>query len=223
MSKDFCLQSNLITSHIRPPYIIVKQLLEKTWTKLPPWRQRWVRSCCCVETVTSHTWSASLSHHCDQSLDEPLHLSPVMAADKLESFCPPDSYTPNAGWLKYPCLSWLNYASTRRLQLHLCVWAGGQSFLGDSVKLWCRASSVHFLWMLSFWLEWCAFRTSLAAIYLQKYWAFSKNTQSYPSALQLLGFDSNFSLSMQEAETTSQFACAVLEEKALVCSFSSLS
>lgn len=28
--------------------------------------------------------------------------------------------------------------------------------------------------ILLFWLEWCAFRTSLAAIYLQKYWAFSK-------------------------------------------------
>lgn len=77
--------------------------------------------------------------------------------------------------------------------------------------------------MLLFWPEWCASGILLATIYLQKYWVFSKKIQSYPSALQLFGFDSNFSLSMQEAETTTQFACAVLEGKLVVCRSSSLS
>lgn len=41
-----------------------------------------------------------------------------------------------------------------------------------------------------------------------------KSIQTYPSALQLLDFGANFSLSMQETETTTEFACAALEEKA---------
>lgn len=41
-------------------------------------------------------------------------------------------------------------------------------------KLLSRLCCHFLLSMLPLQLEWCAFRTSLAAIYLQKYWAFSK-------------------------------------------------
>lgn len=66
--------------------------------------------------------------------------------------------------------------------------------------LWC-----HLLpQLLPFRMECRAFGALLATVLFQKYSAFSKNIQSYASALQLFGFDSNYSLSIWKAETTTQ-------------------
>lgn len=77
--------------------------------------------------------------------------------------------------------------------------------------------------MLPFRMECCALGASLAPIFFQKYSAFSKNIQSYPSALQLFGFDSNYSLIIQKVETTTQLLVQLWKEKLVVCSFFSLS
>lgn len=103
--------------------------------------------CCCVGTVTSQDKGASLSHHFGQSHDEPCLLWWQQGHSWKASVL--QSYTPNTGWLKYPCLAWWNSAFTRRHRVHPCVWATGQSFSGDTLKLWCRASSMQ--------LSWCPF------------------------------------------------------------------
>lgn len=77
--------------------------------------------------------------------------------------------------------------------------------------------------MLPLRKECCALGASLATIFFQKYSAFSKNIQSYSSALQLFGFDSDCSLSIQKAETTTQLLVQLWKKKLIVCSFPSLS
>lgn len=81
----------------------------------------------------------------------------------------------------------------------------------------------HLPSMLPFRMECCAFGASLATVFFQKYSAFSKSIQPYPSALQLFGFDSNYSLSIQKAETTAQLLVQLWRKQLVVCSFSSLS
>lgn len=77
--------------------------------------------------------------------------------------------------------------------------------------------------MLPVRMECCALGASLATVLFQKYSAFSKNIQSYPSALQLFGFDSNYSMTIRKAETTTQLFVQLWKKKLTVHSFSSLS
>lgn len=70
--------------------------------------------------------------------------------------------------------------------------------------------------MLPFRMECCVLGASLATI-------FSRNIQllkNYPSALHLFGFDSNYSLNIQKAETTTQLLVQLWKKKLIACSFS---